>query len=217
MSYRDGRVMRCAHGRASRRRTVTLFAFAGVTAIAALVLCAVPAPAKVFHSREEMLALAFPDADKVDAHDYFLKPEQRTEIEQRARGALDSDILTVYTGRKGETVVGYAILDTRVVRTLPETLLVVLTPEGSIAATHLLAFYEPLEYVPGDRWLGQFRGRRLTDNLRVGDEIAAITGSTLSSRAVVSGVRRALAAYQVLIEPCVSSSAESGRATDCSR
>jgi len=186
-------------------------------AVVTVMLCATPGNAKVFHSRDEMPALAFPDADKVDAHDYFLKPEQKHDIEQRALGALDSDILTVYTGRKAGSVLGYAILDTRVVRTLPETLLVVLAPDGSVAATHLLAFYEPLEYVPGDRWLGQFRGRRITDRLRVGDEIAAITGSTLSSRAVVNGIRRALAAYQVLIEPCVSSSAESGRAIDCSK
>src|SRR6185503_7192868 len=117
--------------------------------VTALVIGAAPADAKVFHSRDEMLALAFPDADKVDAHDYFLTPEQKAEIEKRARVELDSQLLTIYTGRKRDGVLGYAILDTRIVRTLPETLLVVVAPDGTIGATHLLAFYEPLEYVPG--------------------------------------------------------------------
>jgi hypothetical protein len=169
--------------------------------------------AKVFHAREEMLALAFPDADDVDARDYLLTAAQRVAIETRAQAALESDLLTIYTGHKDGAVLGYALLDTHVVRTLPEAFLVVLAPDGRVAATHVLAFYEPLEYLPSGRWLEQFGGSRLSGHLRVGGEIVAITGSTLTSR----GVRRALAAYEVLIAPCDSSSAESGLATDSSR
>lgn len=175
-----------------------------------------PARAKAFYSREELPKLAFPQADSVTAHDYILTPQQRKEIENRARTALDSDILTVYIGRSAGNVSGYAFVDTRTVRTLPETFLVVLDAGGTVTATHVLAFYEPLEYLPSDRWLGQLNGRRLSDRLRVGDEIAAITGSTLSSNAIVAGVRRALAAYHVLIR-CDSLLQGNGPATDCSK
>ena len=185
--------------------------------LVATILVAAPASAKVFYARDEMLGLAFPEADEVDAKDYVLTRAQKGEIERRAYSSLDSALLTIYTGRKAGNIVGYAILDTHIVRTLPETFLVVIAPDGSVAATHVLAFYEPLEYVPGKRWLSQLRARRLGDGLRIGVDIAAITGSTLSSRAVVAGVRRALAAYQVLIEECDSSSPESGPETDCSR
>ena len=184
---------------------------------AAGVLRAVPVSAKVFYARDEMLELAFPGAEAVHAQDFILTREQKAEIERRAHGPLDSSLLTVYTGRKEGRVVGYAILDTHIVRTLPETFLFVIAPDGTIAATHVLAFYEPLEYLPGKRWLSQLRTRGLNDGLRVGSEIAAITGSTLSSRAVIGGVRRALAAYQVLIQACDLSSAESGPETDCSK
>ena len=175
-----------------------------------------PAYAKVFYARDELPKLAFPDADRVDARDYILTSAQREALEKEAHAKLDSDIFTVYLGHKGDTVTGYAFVDTHVVRTLPETFMVVLTPDGTVSATHVLAFYEPLEYLPSDRWLEQLRGRRLSDRLKVGDEIAAITGSTLSSNAVVGGVRRALAAYHVLIV-CASSSPENGPATDCSK
>lgn len=175
-----------------------------------------PVYAKVFYARNELPKLAFPDADRVEPHDYILTSAQREAIEKEAHAKLDSNLLTVYIGHKADGVNGYAFVDTHVVRTLPETFMVVLTPDGAVAATHVLAFYEPLEYLPSDRWLEQLKGRRLSDSLKVGDEIAAITGSSLSSNAVVGGVRRALAAYHVLIA-CASSSPESGPATDCSK
>ena len=166
----------------------------------ALALLASAASAKVFYAKDEALHLAFPDADKVEARDFFLTPEQRTAIEERAKSKLDSDLLTVYVGQRDGAVQGYAMLDTHTVRTLPETFLVVVSPQGTVAATHLLAFYEPLEYSPPVRWLEQFHDATLTDDLRVGRGIVAITGSTLTSEAVTGGVRRALAIYDVLLK-----------------
>lgn len=158
-----------------------------------------PAGAKVFYARDEALRLAFPDADRVEVRDVFLTAAQRAAIEERAKSKLESDLLTLYVGHRGGAVLGYAVIDTHTVRTLPETFLVVLSPQGTVAATHLLAFYEPLEYSPPDRWLAQFHDAVLADDLRVGRGIAAITGSTLTSEAVTGGVRRALAIYEVLL------------------
>ncbi|MCK6553108.1 FMN-binding protein [Candidatus Binatia bacterium] len=155
--------------------------------------------AKVFHARDEALALAFPGVDSVERRNFFLTGAQRERIEQLARAPLESDMVTIYVGMRGGEVAGYAIFDTHLVRTLPETFLVVLSPDGAVVGTHLLAFYEPLDYMPGDRWLRQFDGRRLDDDLAIGRGVAAITGSTLTSRAVAGGVRRALALYAVLL------------------
>jgi len=163
------------------------------------VLCIAPADATVFYAREELLDIAFPDADSVEARDFFLTDQQRSTIERRASARLESNLVTVYIGFKDEALLGYALIDTHLVRTLPETFLVVLEPDGAVAATHVVAFYEPLEYLPSGRWLEQLEGKALTTDLRVGRRINAITGSTLSSRAVVGGVRRALALHDVLI------------------
>jgi hypothetical protein len=163
-------------------------------------LCVVPpASATVFYSRDEALHLACPDADRTEARDFFLTGEQRASIEKAARAQLDSDLLTVYVGWAGERLIGYAVFDTHVVRTLPATFLTVLTTTGAVAATYVIAFYEPLEYMPSERWLRQADGKSAVDDLQIGRGVAAITGSTLSSNAVMGGVRRALAIYTVLL------------------
>ena len=179
-------------------RKLKLTALALATA-AAIILPGAPGDATVFHARSEMFDVAFPQAESVVAKDYFLTKEQRAAIEHLAIRGLDSDLVTVYTAYRGNEVLGYAILDTHRVRTLPESFLVVLDTKGTVASTHILAFHEPLEYMPSDRWLALLENRSLTDDLRLGRDIAGVTGSTLSSHAVLGGVRRALAIYEVLL------------------
>jgi Na+-translocating ferredoxin:NAD+ oxidoreductase RnfG subunit len=84
------------------------------------------------------------------------------------------------------------------VRTHPEAFLVVLSPEGSVRSLRVLAFHEPLEYLPPGRWYEQFGGKSLADALRVGGDVHGIVGATLTAQATTRGVRRALALYQVL-------------------
>jgi hypothetical protein len=174
------------------------FSLCSLVTLFAAILWVHVAIGAVFHSRSEIANLAFPDCDRVETRDVFLSPEQRERIERAAGSALDGSLITIYEGYSGDRLVGYAMLDSHLVRTLPETLLVVLDASGSVTATYVMAFHEPPDYLPGDRWLGLFHDRRLSDDLRVGRAIVGITGATLSARAVVGSVRRSLAIYEVL-------------------
>ena len=74
-----------------------------------------------------------------------------------------------------------------------------LKPDGTVRSLRVLAFHEPLEYKPHDRWYQQFEDRSLREQLRLGRDIHGVVGATLSSRATTRGVRRALAFYEVLV------------------
>ncbi|HXC49882.1 MAG TPA: FMN-binding protein [Candidatus Limnocylindrales bacterium] len=165
----------------------------------ALAMPVAAARAKVYHARDEALALAFPDAERVEARDVVLSQEQHDRIEKLARAPLDTSLITIYVGWKGSAPAAYAIFDTHTVRTFPETFLVVISPDGKVKATQVLAFHEPEEYLPTRRWLDTFQGAALDDDLQVGRHVAGISGSTLSTRAVTSGIRRALAIWNVVI------------------
>lgn len=167
-----------------------------VMALAA-ALAAGPAAAKVFLARKEAVAAALPGAESVQARDVFLTDAQKAEVERASGLALDSAMITIYTGTTGGRVSGYALFDTHVVRTQPETFVVSLDPSGRVTGLFVCAFHEPLDYLPHDRWLQQFKGRDGARPLRVGNEIAGITGATLTARAVAGGVRRALAIFKV--------------------
>lgn len=156
--------------------------------------------AKIFYAKEEALKLAFPEAERIEMRTFILTEAQLRKAERMARTKIDSKLFTFYVGRKGDKVLGYAAIDSHIVRTLPETFMVVLTPAGEVRATIVLAFYEPLEYAPAERWLEQFRERELSPDLLVGREIAGIVGSTLTAHAITRGVRKVLALFEILIE-----------------
>ena len=79
--------------------------------------------------------------------------------------------------------------------------MIVLSPDGSVESTLILAFHEALDYLPSARWLRQFSNRTLTPDLALNQAIAAISGATLSAYGVTDSARRALAVYQVMIAP----------------
>ncbi len=158
-----------------------------------------PAQATVFLAKDEALALAFPGNDRIEERTFILTDAQKADVEHRARAPLDSQLVTIYVGWKGGELLGYGVIDTHVVRTLPETILVVIDPKGTLRRVHVLAFNEPPEYMPTERWLDKLGGRALDDDLKVGAGIQGITGATLSAQAMTAGVRRALALFAVLV------------------
>ena len=166
--------------------------------VAAALLLASAAQSDVFASANDAVASAFPGA-RVEKRTLLLSDTQTQAVEQRAKSKLESRIATLYTAWQGDRVVGYAFIDVHQVRTLPEALLVAISPEGRVLQTRMLAFHEPKDYMPPARWLKQFEQRALTPDLSVGGTVHGIAGATLSTRAVTNSVRRALALYEVFV------------------
>jgi hypothetical protein len=179
--------------RSRDRRLAALACAAWLAGVAA------PAPAQVFMTRQQALEWAFPDADRIDAQSFVLTEDQARRVEEHARARLDSKLVTLYSGVRDGVVQGYAVIDVHTVRTLPEAFLVVLGPDGGVRRLRVLAFHEPSEYLPPDRWLEQFEGKHAGTPLRLQRDVHGIAGATLSSQAVTGGVRRALALHEILV------------------
>lgn len=154
--------------------------------------------ARLLLSQKEALALAFPPPIAVERTTAYLTEAQASEMEAVARAKIDSRVWTYYVGRSTRGVEGYAYFESHAVRTMNETFMAALGPDGSIRFVELLAFAEPEDYRPGPRWLDQFKNRSLKDDLMVHRSIRNITGASLSSEALATGVRRVLAVHAVL-------------------
>ncbi|MGH9457342.1 MAG: FMN-binding protein [Thermoanaerobaculia bacterium] len=165
--------------------------------LAVLAFAAPAAEAKTFLSRDEALALAFPKA-KFARETFFLSPEQRKEIARRSGVEMEAELVIRYRAVVDGKTAGWAYFDAHRVRTLPETLMIVVGPETTIERIEIVAFAEPEDYLPRPRWLDQFEGRKLDDELSLRGAIRPITGASLSGRAVVSAARRTLALHEVL-------------------
>jgi transcriptional regulator of nitric oxide reductase len=158
------------------------------------------ASAKVFAGQQQALAEAFPDASRIERKTLLIRKQDAEKITAITRAEVESKIVVIHTAYKEDELLGYAHIDVHNVRTKPEAFMVVLKPDGSVASVRILAFHEPLDYLPTDRWYRQFIGKTKNDALRVGHDVHGVVGATLSARAAAAGVRRMLAYWEVLLK-----------------
>jgi len=158
------------------------------------------AGARVLITQEKALAEAFPGAS-VTRKDAFLTDAQAKRVEELSGTAPSSRVVAYYVAAKDGRISGTAYFDTHVVRTLPETVMIVVDADGAVAKVEVLSFEEPPEYLPKPKWFEQFKSRKLSKDLVPGRGIPVVTGATLTSRAVAGAVRRALALHAVLEAP----------------
>jgi hypothetical protein len=154
---------------------------------------------QVFLTRDEALKVYFPPPSSIERKTVFLTDAQVEKIQAQARAKVDSRIVIYYVGREKNRVLGYAFLDTRTIRTEPATHMVVISPDSSVRAVELLAFYEPEDYLPAKPWLAQFSQKRTLDEVWLKRGIQNIVGATLSAQALTDGVRQILSTFLIAV------------------
>jgi hypothetical protein len=171
----------------------------GALALALGLGVASPARSDVLLTEREALARAFPGLNP-DRRTVYLTPEQVDAVQQKARSRLPSAVVTVYEARSRGELVGRAVLDTSVVRTMPATVLSVIGPDGALKMALVLQFTEPSDYLPREGWLKTLDGRALDDDLWPGRGVRRVTGATLTVQALTDAVRRALALDALVLQ-----------------
>jgi Na+-translocating ferredoxin:NAD+ oxidoreductase subunit G len=149
-------------------------------------------------TQPQALASAFPSGARVVRQTHFLTAAQLAAARKESGLPFGDQMIVRYVGTQGDRVVGYAYFDTHRVRTLAETVMVVVRPDGHVDRVDILSFDEPSEYQPKSRWLEQLRGRKLDDDLSMKRSIRPISGASLSGRAIVNASRKVLALHRAI-------------------
>lgn len=166
-------------------------------ALAALIVMTAATGSSAQITREEALVGVYPGAD-VRAERVFLTPAQQKQVVTRSDADVPSALVARYVATKDGAVIGRAYIDTHVVRTKKESLLISLDGKGQVLRIDVTAFSEPPEYKAPEPWLRQYRGKPLSDDLEINRAIRPIAGATLTAREANNAVRRVLAIDAVL-------------------
>jgi hypothetical protein len=151
-------------------------------------------------TQQEALQIAFPPPATIERRTAFLTEAEIAQARELAGSGVDitERVVSYYVATVGDRAIGVGYFDAHRVRTLPEVLLIAVSPERRVKHIEVLRFSEPPEYRPPGGWLRQFANRNLSDALSLKGAIVGITGATLTSRAVTDASRRILALHQVI-------------------
>jgi electron transport complex protein RnfG len=137
--------------------------------------------------------------------DFFRESERVNYVDvmtERAAGFLREQLgyvpakakYTVFTAWSGKRIDGYAVLDEERGQHLPIHFATKLGPDGRVLRTEVMAYGESYgEEIREARFRAQYVGKGGESRLKLGDDVVAISGATISSRSMTVAVKRAVA------------------------
>lgn len=162
---------------------------------ALLLVSSLAAPARAettYYTPRALLAEFFPKSERVTFRTFALDSSLRARLGQRLGYAPAKDRYTVFVATTRGHVDGYAIIDDEPGLHQPITFATRLSPRGTVERLEILVYREPRgDEVRDARFRKQFEGKSAQDPLRVNRDIDAVSGATVSSASMATGVRRA--------------------------
>ena len=129
----------------------------------------------------------------------LLTNDKFQEVQKNAQLKMETKIYRIFTAKKDEKTIGYGVLVSRKVRSNNAVVLYIIEND-KLKNIDIIAFNEPLEYVPSETWKNQFNDIPTSKHLQLNREIPTITGATLSARSITDGSRLAFSLYNILLK-----------------
>ena len=164
---------------------------------------ALVAPAPVFAvdylTPEQVQSEMFSGAKTFEMRQVMLTVEQQRAVEERLGEPLRRTSYDLRLARSEGELLGVVVVDDVIGKFERITYAVGLGPDAVIRAIEILSYRESHgQEVRLPAWRRQFVGKRATSSLKVGEDIANISGATLSCTHITQGVRRIAAVVEEL-------------------
>ena len=165
--------------------------------LAASTIAAAVAPTSAFAvdylSADQAAKLMFPDADAFEARSVTLDAAQMQQLDAQGVRARSANWAVRVARRAGATL-GFVVTDDVVGKVELISYAVGIALDGTVKQIEILSYRESHGFeIRLPAWRKQFVGKGAASALRIGDDIANISGATLSCTHVTDGVRRIVA------------------------
>lgn len=137
-------------------------------------------------------------AKSVDTQNLILNDAQVTQLSKASMQKIEMKLYRLYIAKNGSQILGYGVLLNKKVRTKTAIALYLIGMDSKIKSIEIVAFNEPLEYLPSATWLNVFDQKSSENTLKLNQDIPTTTGATLSARAITDGARTALALLDIV-------------------
>lgn len=158
-------------------------------------LAPVAARAEMLNDPQDLLKSHFPGAD-IENQNVLLTPEEAQKVQAAVGAPVGDKVYVFFVAKRRDRIVGYAGLTTRKVRSKDQTALYFVSPAGKLESIELVAFYEPPEYRPKKEWLDGFAGQQDPKTMKLGGQVRALSGATLTAQSFMDSAKIILAVWR---------------------
>lgn len=168
-----------------------------IKALIVAVLLSFSAYAQVLGDPVALMARTF-GGKSVDTQNLILNDAQVAQLSKASMQKIETKLYRLYVAKNGSQTLGYGVLLNKKVRTKTAIALCLIGMDSKIKSIEIVAFNEPIEYLPSATWLNVFDQKSSENTLKLNQDIPTTTGATLSARAITDGARMALALLDIV-------------------
>ncbi len=148
-------------------------------------------PSELKERSDEIIKSVFGTEAEAKFVKWDIPADKKKRIEAEAGQRFFKDFIYAYIISEGDSMKGVAFIDNVYGKSMPITFITLFNSTGEIIKTEILKYRE--QYgggVSDPSWNKQFEGKDSKSSYRVGSEIQAITGATISVHSVSKGVNK---------------------------
>ena len=162
-----------------------------------LLLLSINIQAQLLLSPFDAMTLHFSQEAKIEKNNILLTTDEAKSVSKLAKSKLKTKIYKTFRATKDGELLGWGILVLHKVRSKDTAILSIISPNGTLKTIEIIAFNEPIEYLPSKSWIEVLNNKTLNPDLALGKDIPSITAATMSARAATMSARIALSIFEI--------------------
>ncbi len=149
---------------------------------------------QIFHTEESALRIVLKECPSPLREEKTLQPDERARLQAGTGLRFSQPRYVLFRCAAPDGTERFAVILEEMGKSEPVTFMTGVDGNGRVGAVVLMIFRESRgSEVKDQRFMRQFRGKTITDPVRVNRDIVNVAGATLSSEAIARGVKKALA------------------------
>lgn len=174
----------------------------GLGILGAALVFSGPALAQVYFTVKQLLTEQYKGASAVSFTRVSVDAQLNSIVQGKLGRPLPKAEYVIYVAKQGTETIGYAVFDEERGEHEPIDFATFFDARGSVVRTEVVAYREAYgSEIRRDAFRQQFLGKSASSGFKVGQDIDAISGATLSSESMSRAVQRAA----VLVDTAVLS------------
>ncbi len=156
-----------------------------------LITSATNAFASIKEEAESSVKNIFGDQIILNFEKFKLPKDLKNSIAKEAQQRFFREEVYLWKATKGDSSLGFAILDNVLGKAMPITFLVIFDNEGKVLSSEIIKYREAYGgQVGNENWNEQFIGKNAESPFKVGKDIDGISGATISVNSVSKGIQK---------------------------
>jgi len=172
----------------------------GLAVVGAALALSAPALAQVYFTVKQLLAEQYKTASAVSFTRVGVDAALNTAVQAKLGRALPKPEYVIYVAKRGQETVGYAVFDEERGEHELIDFATFFDAQGVIVRSEVVAYREAYgSEIRRETFRQQFLGRSAKSGFKVGQDIDAISGATLSSESMSRALQRAAVLVDIAV------------------